>query len=225
MDKNAIFNEFKNAKNNIVKDEKKLSNVSEKTNENINKEETNVKPIESQIIKFKNSKRNKRKHRRKDIKQEVKEEIKNVPSLFEDWKQNFLNDKTNKEFLELLNYYRSKNVSIFTDEEFLENKYKHPQARTVLFDPTLLEINAGKGGTAYLVKPLYMDEYNYFLKNIGTREEKPEEFMKYAIKTGVLYPELDDKQIDITGAGTILALYNYILQFSDLTKTVKILEV
>lgn len=127
--------------------------------------------------------------------------------------------------MNLLKFYREKNFSVFEDDVFFKNKYEHPQMKTVVLDPTLMEINAGKGGTCYLIKPIYTDEYNYFLKNIGTRDKNPEEFMKYAIKVGVLYPKFTDIELDKTGAGTILALYNYILQFSDLTKTIKILEV
>lgn len=225
MDKNAIFNEFKKSKEVVeVKDVETKNEIKEEVAAESKEEQKEIIKVqnitENKFKTFKNKKRNKNRHA-----VFKKEPVDKVPASFETWKANFLADETNKEFLELLDYYRSKNFTVFTNEEFFENKYKHPQMRTVILDPNLLEINAGKGGNAYLVKPLYTDEYNYFLKNIGTRDEKPEEFMKYAVKTGVLYPKFDDEKINRTGAGTILALYNYILQFSDLTKTIKILEV
>lgn len=212
MDKNAIFNEFKKTQEN--KEIKKENEIKE--------EQKEIIKVPENIINKHRYKKNKKKNRNKN-KQE--NQIVEVPNAFEKWKENFLSDETNKDFMNLLQFYRDKNFSVFDDEVFLKNKYEHPQMKTVVLDPTLLEINAGKGGTCYLIKPLYADEYNYFLKNIGTRDKNPEEFMKYAVKTGVLFPKFTDEMLDKTGAGTILALYNYILQFSDLTKTIKILEV
>ena len=221
MDKNAIFNEFKKAK----EIEKEVETVSEeKNNTKIVSEETVENKDIISVQKYKNNKRRNRKKYKKNN-ESKKEEISIISDSFEKWKKDFLSDETNSEFIDLLNFYRDKNFTVFSDEEFLRNKYEHPDMKVVILDPTLLEVNAGKGGYCYLIKPLYTDEYNYFLKNIGTRDQKPEEFMKYAVKTGVLYPIFDDKKLEKTGAGTILALYNYILQFSDLTKTIKILEV
>lgn len=222
MDKNAIFNEFKktqvekeveNNNETEVVEEKKIEVKDE--HEIINVQEAAKKRIKN---------KNKRNKRNKNFKSVEKVEEKKVDP-YEEWKEKFLSDEINKDFMDLLDYYRTKNFNIFSNEEFLKNKYNHPKMKTVILDPTVLEENAGKGGNAYLVKPLYTNEYNYFLKNIGTREENPEEFMKYAVKIGVLFPKFTDEILDKTGAGTILALYNYILQFSDLTKTIKILEV
>lgn len=221
MDKNAIFNEFKKAK----EIEKEVETISEeKNNVDIISEETVENKDIISVPKYKNNKRRNRKKYKKNNELK-KEEVSIIKDDFEKWKEEFLSDETNKDFMNLLQFYRDKNFNVFSDDEFLKNKYEHPQMKTVVLDPTLLEINAGKGGNCYLIKPLYADEYNYFLKNIGTREEKPEEFMKYSVKTGVLYPEFSDTMLEKTSAGTILSLYNYILQFSDLTKTIKILEV
>lgn len=214
MDKKAIFNEFKK-----TQEEKEVK----KENEIKDEQKEIIKVPENIVNKNRYKKNKKRNKNKKQDKTEVK--VINTISSFDKWKEEFLSDETNKEFMNLLQFYRDKSFTVFTDDDFLKNKYEHPNMRTVVLDPTLLEINAGKGGTCYLIKPIYTDEYNYFLKNIGTRDQKPEEFMKYAIKVGVLYPKFTDEMLDKTGAGTILALYNYILQFSDLTKTIKILEV
>ena len=221
MDKNAIFNEFKKAKE-IEKKEEVI--VELESNNSVTSKEVKNK---NEIINVHKHKSNRRKNKKRFKKNnEIKqEEISIISDSFEKWKKDFLSDETNKDFMNLLQFYRDKNFTVFSDEEFLKNKYEHPQMKTVVLDPTLLEINAGKGGNCYLIKPLYTDEYNYFLKHIGTRDEKPEDFMKYAVKTGVLYPKFNDEQLEKTSAGTILSLYNYILQFSDLTKTIKILEV
>ena len=221
MDKNAIFNEFKKTKE--IEKEVEIVPEEKKDTEHISVEIPENKDIIS-VPKYKNNKRRNRKKHKKNNELK-KEEISVIKDDFEKWKEEFLLDETNRDFMNLLQFYRDKNFNVFSDDEFLRNKYEHPQMKTVVLDPTLLEINAGKGGNCYLIKPLYADEYNYFLKNIGTREEKPEEFMKYSVKTGVLYPEFTDAMLDKTSAGTILSLYNYILQFSDLTKTIKILEV
>lgn len=219
MDKNAIFNEFK--KTQITQEVEVEAPVEEKEVKKDEHEIINVQAAAKKRLRNKGKRnRNNKKFKNKEVILEDK-----ASNPFEEWKEKFLSDETNKEFMELLDYYRIKKFNIFSNEEFLKNKYEHPKMRTVVLDPTVLEENSGKGGNAYLVKPLYTDEYNYFLKNIGTREEKPEEFMKYAIKVGVLFPKFTDAILDKTGAGTILALYNYILQFSDLTKTIKILEV
>ena len=222
MDKNAIFNEFKKTQvEKEVENNNETEVVEEKKIEVKDEHEIiNVQEAAKKRIKNKN-KSNKRNQNFKSV--EKVEEKKVDP--YEEWKEKFLSDEINKDFMDLLDYYRTKNFNIFSNEEFLKNKYNHPKMKTVILDPTVLEENAGKGGNAYLVKPLYTNEYNYFLKNIGTREENPEEFMKYAVKIGVLFPKFTDEILDKTGAGTILALYNYILQFSDLTKTIKILEV
>lgn len=202
MDKNAIFNEFKKKK----EEEKKAEIVQLPKN-----------------TKYQNKK--KKNKNGKIEKNKLKVKALYINDSFEKWKENFLSNETNKDFIELIGFYKKNNFEIFTDEEFLKIKYEHPLTKVIILDPSFSELNVGKGGTTYLIKPLYTDEYNYFIKNIGTRDEKPEEFLKYCLEKSVLYPEFNNERYDKLGAGTILALYKYILEISDFTKTIRVLEV
>lgn len=207
MDKEAIFNEFKKKqeiKNDIVK------------SENITKEDV-VKSVSKNKKRFK-------KNRKSTFNKEVTEEIKSLDK-YEIWKENFLKEEVHKEFLELLEYYRNKNFNIIDNEEFLKNKFEHPEAKFVVMDPTPNETRLGKGGMTFLIKPLYTDEYNWFIKNVGTREEKPEEFIKYCIEKSVLFPNQKEEDLSKVAVGTILVLYRNILDLSNLTKVIRVLDI
>lgn len=214
MDKEAIFQEFK--KNKETKEVKQETVINEEPE--VIKGENKTTPV------FKNNKNKKRKNKKNKTSDFIKV-VEKTENKYEEWKKDFLSKDVNKEFISLLEFYRTKNFNIFSDEEFLQAKFKHPLSRTVILDPTLNDINAGKGGDAYIIKPLYMNEYNYFIRNVGPRDEKPEEFIQYAIEKCVLYPEMTKEKLDIIGAGSVIALYKYILEFSDLTKTIRVLEV
>lgn len=208
MDKSAIFNEFK---------KKKQEESLEINNENAVKEVVSVPELPK--IKNKNKRKNKKRNKI-EIKKVIEEN-----STFDKWKTQFLSNELNQEFMKTFEFYRANNFSIFSDEEFLENKFKHPLAKTIILDPNFSELNAGKGGDAYLIKPMYTDEYNWFLKNVGTRNDKPEEFLDYCLDKCILFPRYKKEEFDKRGVGTILALYKYILETSDLTKTIRVLEV
>lgn len=212
MDKEAIFQEFK--KNKEIKE---VTQEIKQDIENSIKEETKIPVV-------KNNRNKKRKNRKNKTANLIKV-VEKTEDKYEEWKKDFLSKDVNKEFISLLEFYRTKNFNIFSDEEFLQAKFTHPLSRTVILDPTLNDINAGKGGDAYIIKPLYMNEYNHFIRNIGPRDEYPEEFIQYAIEKCVLYPIITKEKLDIIGAGSVIALYKYILEFSDLTKTIRVLEV
>lgn len=221
MDKNAIFNEFKKNINNTNKEINKEINTTEIDKKDVELVKEHVETVKEDIVKNDQKKKFKKNKNKKNYIKPVEK----INYKFEDWKKDFLSKDVNKEFLELIKFYQDKNFNIFSIDEFLKHKFNHPLAKAVILDPTINEINIGKGGNAYIIKPLYMNEYNNFVKTIGPRDENTEAFIQYSIENCVLFPKLTNEQIDKIGAGSILALYKYILEFSDLTKTIRVLEV
>lgn len=213
INKQKIFEEFKKQKKENAESDTQTEYTKQITQEDIKTVITNNK---------KNKKRKKK--IKKVFNDDVHESIQTLDK-FEEWKKDFLSSDINKEFMQLLEYYRSKQFDIFTDEEFLKNKFQHPKTKTIVIDPTQNELKLGKGGSCYLIKPLYAEEYSQFIKDVGPRNEHIEEFIRYCIKKAVLFP--DTSTIDITkeAAGTVLALYNHILEISNLTKTIRVLEI
>ena len=114
------------------------------------------------------------------------------------------------------------NEPIFTVQQYLKLKYKHKTLKLVIIAPTFETLNAGDGNAYYLVKPLYREEYNQFLKEFGPRDENPDTFADYAINKCVLFPYNLPKKMT---CGTSNALYSTILKVSDLGSTMRVIEV
>lgn len=214
MDKNAIFDEFKKNKE------------AEKVNEEVKNTEVETLTKDTEIQKVpKTKKNNKNKKRYNKNKNKNKTNSNEHKSPFELWKENFLKEQINQEFLSTLEFYRKRNFNLFSNDEYFEIKYNNPKARCVIVDPTNTDLNIGKGGDFYLIKGLTIFEYEKFIKEIGARDEHPEEFLRYTLENAVLYPSFKDIDLKEIGAGTIMTLYKNILDYSDLTKTVRIFEV
>ena len=215
--KNEIFNELK----------KELSEGSE----NLNKKNALAENFKKRKKKkFKNKKNNINKlpdlkTEDEKIKEEVVEKFYNSTE-FLDFKESLLEDPVKRKFLiEQLPNLRSSSYTTITNDEFIELKMNHPQLKAFVVDPNYDEITLGKSGSCYFIRPIYKEEYQEFLKNVGDYSTHVEEFQLFCLLKCVMFPKLTEEEIIKMPAGRSLSMYHIIKEMSDLNKKFQIIEV
>lgn len=215
--KNEIFNELK----------KELSEGSE----NLNKKNAPAENFKKRKKKkFKNKKNNINKlpdlkTEDEKIKEEVVEKFYNSTE-FLDFKESLLEDPVKRKFLiEQLPNLRSSSYTTITNDEFIELKMNHPQLKAFVVDPNYDEITLGKSGSCYFIRPIYKEEYQEFLKNVGDYSTHVEEFQLFCLLKCVMFPKLTEEEIIKMPAGRSLSMYHIIKEMSDLNKKFQIIEV
>ncbi|MGL5712417.1 MAG: hypothetical protein ACRCX2_05305 [Paraclostridium sp.] len=215
----------------MLENEKKKSMLDSIRND-IAKEVTEVKVEENEVSEktLRNrARRQKKKNKNVAHKDDVKiikvnngDEIKASISKF---KEKYITNETNKEFLNLLESANNSNDEAFTEEDFLEAKMQNTSARVVVLDPSTDDLSLGKGYKWFLVRPLFVNEYMDFIKKFGPRENNPQEFLEFCFKKCLILPKMKDEEKDDIPSGTILTLYRTILDISDFNKKYRIIEV
>ncbi|MGL4987630.1 MAG: hypothetical protein ACRC5F_00045 [Cetobacterium sp.] len=215
----------------MLENEKKKSMLDSIRND-IAKEVTEVKVEENEVSEktLRNrARRQKKKNKNIAHKDDVKiikvnngDEIKASISKF---KEKYITNETNKEFLNLLESANNSNDEAFTEEDFLEAKMQNTSARVVVLDPSTDDLSLGKGYKWFLVRPLFVNEYMDFIKKFGPRENNPQEFLEFCFKKCLILPKMKDEEKDDIPSGTILTLYRTILDISDFNKKYRIIEV
>ena len=215
--KNEIFNELK----------KELSDGPE----NLDKKNAPAENFKKRKKKkFKNKKNNINKLpdlRTEDekIKEEVVEKFYNSTE-FLDFKESLLEDPVKRKFLiEQLPNLRSSSYTTITNDEFIELKMNHPQLKAFVVDPNYDEITLGKSGSCYFIRPIYKEEYQEFLKEVGDYSTHVEEFQLFCLLKCVMFPKLTEEEIIKMPAGRSLSMYHIIKEMSDLNKKFQIIEV
>lgn len=215
--KNEIFNELK----------KELSEGSE----NLNKKNAPAENFKKRKKKkFKNKKNNINKlpdlkTEDEKIKEEVVEKFYNSTE-FLDFKESLLEDPVKRKFLiEQLPNLRSSSYTTITNDEFIELKMNHPQLKAFVVDPNYDEITLGKSGSCYFIRPIYKEEYQEFLKEVGDYSTHVEEFQLFCLLKCVMFPKLTEEEIIKMPAGRSLSMYHIIKEMSDLNKKFQIIEV
>lgn len=215
--KNEIFNELK----------KELSEGSE----NLNKKNAPAENFKKRKKKkFKNKKKNINKlpdlkTEDEKIKEEVVEKFYNSTE-FLDFKESLLEDPVKRKFLiEQLPNLRSSSYTTITNDEFIELKMNHPQLKAFVVDPNYDEITLGKSGSCYFIRPIYKEEYQEFLKEVGDYSTHVEEFQLFCLLKCVMFPKLTEEEIIKMPAGRSLSMYHIIKEMSDLNKKFQIIEV
>lgn len=215
--KNEIFNELK----------KELSEGSE----NLNKKNAPAENFKKRKKKkFKNKKNNINKlpdlkTEDEKIKEEVVEKFYNSTE-FLDFKESLLEDPIKRKFLiEQLPNLRSSSYTTITNDEFIELKMNHPQLKAFVVDPNYDEITLGKSGSCYFIRPIYKEEYQEFLKEVGDYSTHVEEFQLFCLLKCVMFPKLAEEEIIKMPAGRSLSMYHIIKEMSDLNKKFQIIEV
>lgn len=215
--KNEIFNELK----------KELSEGSE----NLNKKNALAENFKKRKKKkFKNKKNNINKlpdlkTEDEKIKEEVVEKFYNSTE-FLDFKESLLEDPIKRKFLiEQLPNLRSSSYTTITNDEFIELKMNHPQLKAFVVDPNYDEITLGKSGSCYFIRPIYKEEYQEFLKEVGDYSTHVEEFQLFCLLKCVMFPKLTEEEIIKMPAGRSLSMYHIIKEMSDLNKKFQIIEV
>jgi hypothetical protein len=215
--KNEIFNELK----------KELSEGSE----NLNKKNAPAENFKKRKKKkFKNKKNNINKlpdlkTEDEKIKEEVVEKFYNSTE-FLDFKESLLEDPIKRKFLiEQLPNLRSSSYTTITNDEFIELKMNHPQLKAFVVDPNYDEITLGKSGSCYFIRPIYKEEYQEFLKEVGDYSTHVEEFQLFCLLKCVMFPKLTEEEIIKMPAGRSLSMYHIIKEMSDLNKKFQIIEV
>lgn len=215
--KNEIFNELK----------KELSEGSEVLDKK-NAPAENFKKRKKK--KFKNKKNNINKlpdlkTEDEKIKEEVVEKFYNSTE-FLDFKESLLEDPIKRKFLiEQLPNLRSSSYTTITNDEFIELKMNHPQLKAFVVDPNYDEITLGKSGSCYFIRPIYKEEYQEFLKEVGDYSTHVEEFQLFCLLKCVMFPKLAEEEIIKMPAGRSLSMYHIIKEMSDLNKKFQIIEV
>ena len=215
--KNEIFNELK----------KELSD----SHENLDKKNAPAENFKKRKKKkFKNKKKNINKlpdlkTEDEKIKEEVVEKFYNSTE-FLDFKESLLEDPVKRKFLiEQLPNLRSSSYTTITNDEFIELKMNHPQLKAFVVDPNYDEITLGKSGSCYFIRPIYKEEYQEFLKNVGDYSTHVEEFQLFCLLKCVMFPKLTEEEIIKMPAGRSLSMYHIIKEMSDLNKKFQIIEV
>lgn len=215
--KNEIFNELK----------KELSEGSE----NLNKKNALAENFKKRKKKkFKNKKNNINKlpdlkTEDEKIKEEVVEKFYNSTEFLV-FKESLLEDPVKRKFLiEQLPNLRSSSYTTITNDEFIELKMNHPQLKAFVVDPNYDEITLGKSGSCYFIRPIYKEEYQEFLKEVGDYSTHVEEFQLFCLLKCVMFPKLTEEEIIKMPAGRSLSMYHIIKEMSDLNKKFQIIEV
>ena len=215
--KNEIFNELK----------KELSDGHEDLDKK-NAPAENFKKRKKKKFKNKNNNINKLPDLRTEnekIKEEVVEKFYNSTE-FLDFKESLLEDPIKRKFLiEQLPNLRSSSYTTITNDEFIELKMNHPQLKAFVVDPNYDEITLGKSGSCYFIRPIYKEEYQEFLKEVGDYSTHVEEFQLFCLLKCVMFPKLTEEEIIKMPAGRSLSMYHIIKEMSDLNKKFQIIEV
>lgn len=174
--------------------------------------------------------------KKNQVEQEV-EEVVEVPETVEEtapeeldefgkFKQDFFKEENNIEFLKLIDNYREAGYEVFKDnDEYVKLKFQHPKMNAIILEPSFEDITSNKAGSIYLVKPIYLSEYESFVKTYGDRHEFPEEFCRFVILKGILSPRISVDEIEFMPSFRLLALKSTISNLSDFNKQLRILEV
>ena len=215
--KNEIFNELK----------KELSEGSEVLDKK-NAPAENFKKRKKKKFKNKKNNINKLPYLKTEderIKEEVVEKFYNSTE-FLDFKESLLEDPVKRKFLiEQLPNLRSSSYTTITNDEFIELKMNHPQLKAFVVDPNYDEITLGKSGSCYFIRPIYKEEYQEFLKEVGDYSTHVEEFQLFCLLKCVMFPKLTEEEIIKMPAGRSLSMYHIIKEMSDLNKKFQIIEV
>jgi hypothetical protein len=159
------------------------------------------------------------------IKEEVVKKFYNSTE-FLDFKESLLEDPVKRKFLiEQLPNLRSSSYTTITNDEFVELKMNHPQLKAFVVDPNYDEITLGKSGSCYFIRPIYKEEYQEFLKDVGDYSTHVEEFQLFCLLKCVMFPKLTEEEIIKMPAGRSLSMYHIIKEMSDLNKKFQIIEV
>lgn len=144
---------------------------------------------------------------------------------FKDFKSEFIKDEKASNLILLFDKLRSEGVEIFDNDFFIYQKMKDNNIKIVLLENTYDDIMLNKKEKIFLVKGIYPNEYQEFIREHKSREANPVKFMEFVIEKGVLFPiNKDDINKSFT-SGEVLSLYDTIINMSDLNKRYKIIEV
>lgn len=217
INKEELFKDFLEKKQKQVEErQSKLENITPAKNKNNkkNKHNKNKQPVMEQQKLF-------------DIEPVKKNNDPYQQEEFLVFKEEFMKNQIVKDFMTSLDMYRERGFNMFESNDFfIKAKMEHPDCRAIIVEPSIADISVGKGGSVYIVKPMYKKEYTTFQKVVGDRASHNEEFITFALLECILYPErITEPDIEKMGAGTIITLYNTISNLSDFNKNFTVVEV
>jgi hypothetical protein len=213
VDKNKLIEELKSKKAEII--EKVEEKVEEVKEEKTTKRRRSKKKVLEEVVK--------EEEKTEEATEEV--QIVAVDPEFEAFKEKFLNSSEGEDLKELIEFQQEIGNDIFDLDFYLHHRYQDPRITGITIDPSADDIIRGGHYKFYLFKPMYNKEYVQFIKDYGSRESHPEEFMTRMFETCLLFPKLTKDQIEKLPIGTALSIYRSMLDISDFNKTFRVFEV
>ena len=147
-------------------------------------------------------------------------------AFFEKYKKDFLETEPGQDFKLFLEMQKESGSEVFDLDFFINCKIKYRSLKTIVIDATMDDLALGKNNKFYLLKPLVKSEYGEFMREYGSREMYPDEFITFTLKKCLVFPEdYNEEDIELMPVGTLQAIYTNCIQLSDLNTTFKIIEV
>lgn len=213
MEKKSIFEEFI----------KNKESVDETTNKNIVDEDKEETEDKEEIEKTEEA---------KEVSTEETKIINIIDEVdlykspeFITFKEKFLQEENVDILMEMFKQNRKNGVELFDDDFYIYHKMLDKKIRLVIIEPSNDDVMLNKKGQFFLVKPIYSKEYKEFVKKFGSRMTAPEEYEKFAIINGTLFPKITEQTFETITAGVVNSLFETIDNLSDFQKTYRVLEI
>lgn len=145
---------------------------------------------------------------------------------FKEFKEEFFKSERNQTLILFFKELRDNGETIFEDDYFILQKMLNPKIQMIILEPSEGDIALGKKSVYYLIKPVTPKEYQNFIIKFQSKEKNPEEYMKFIIESGVIYPNNSKLEYNERyTSGEAITLYDTIVNISDLNKRYRIIEV
>lgn len=144
---------------------------------------------------------------------------------FISFKEQFLKEENVDILMEMFKQNRKNGVALFDDDFYIYHKMLDKKIRLLIIEPSNDDVMLNKKGQFFLVKPIYSKEYKTFVKQFGSRISAPEEYEKFAIINGTLFPKITEQTFETITAGVVNSLFETIDNLSDFQKTYRVMEI
>lgn len=153
---------------------------------------------------------NQKKHNNDDLDKYIEEQLKN-PEIIEFKKQTETEEWTEKKYPSF--------------EKIMELKQQYKNITLVEMGDKLEEAIFQIKQSLYIIKPMPQTKYQNFIANVGAIAANITEFTKYSIAECVVFPELDEIDLEEMPIGVGDILTNEIWRFSRFASTKKITRI
>jgi hypothetical protein len=141
------------------------------------------------------------------------------------FKEKFLQEENVDILMEMFNQNRKNGAEIFDNDFYIYQKMLDKKIRLLIIEPSNDDVILNKKGQFFLVKPIYSKEYKSFVKEHGSRLTSPEEYEKFAVIHGTLFPKITEQTFETITAGVVNSLFETIDNLSDFQKTYRVMEI